>query len=157
MSEVKFSEPTAEDILAVGGDMREADKLEVLLSSASEPMQSLEWSVAVSRLVWVAKVDGDPFVIFGVGESTLASTTGSPWALASTNFSKYRREFARWSRPIVALMAEEYEHLENWVLAGNITSVRWVRSCGFTLDPAVPHGPAGALFHRFHRHGSLYV
>jgi hypothetical protein len=155
MSVVEFKEPTATAVKYIADTMRSLDVVEVLLSHGHTPLQALNRSLDLSPKKWVAYVDGDPFVAFGVGELSLLSSIGSPWALASRSFADYRRPFAAYSRRIIADLRRGYEALENYVWRGNIDSIRWLRSCGFTLDPAAPHGPGGHPFHRFTMPGVL--
>lgn len=151
-SEVRYGPPTATALERLAGEMRPVDREEVRLSHGLEPGPALEMSVAASVRCRLAEDDLGPLAVFGVGAHML-SPVGSPWCLGSYRLDGYRREFARVSRPIVAWMRPGFERLENWVYSGNIVSIRWLRSCGFILDPALPYGPAGALFHRFYMKG----
>ena len=130
--------------------MRPADALEVRLSSGATPREAVFRSVDSSPVVKVvALLDEDPVAVFGVGATSLLSERGSPWLLGTSRLALCRRELAARSRAIVCEMAGRYRLLENYVHADNVTSVRWLASCGFRLEPAAPYGVAGALFHRF--------
>ncbi len=93
--------------------------------------------------------DEIPLAVFGVARNSMLSLRGSPWLIGSTPIAFYGRDVARLSRPMVNYLRGGYTVLENWVHADNMVSVRWLKGCGFTIDPAEPHGPFGAMFHRF--------
>jgi hypothetical protein len=149
---VDYVEPTEEALVRLAGEMRPVDRREVMLSHGQEPEAALRMSVAVSVRCLMAVDERGPLAVFGVGGSALSST-GSPWMLGSIRLASYNREFARVSRPIVRWMRKDFERLENWVSVDNMVSIRWLRSCGFILEPAVPYGVAKTLFHRFHMEG----
>jgi hypothetical protein len=152
---VEFVKPYIELLEEIADGMRPADVEEVRLSHGHSPLAALEASVRSSPLVcYVAVDDGRPLCAFGVGGRPLA-VKGSPWLLGHERLGDYRRELARLSRPMVQMMSARFSLLENWVHADNVVSVRWLKACGFTLEPAAPFGAQGAMFHRFWMKGGL--
>lgn len=155
-SVLKFVKPNPEHVAFVAEHMRGADRTEIWLSSRHLPLPALKASVARSTVdCYAVLADDVPLAIFGVGSASAISVQGSPWLLGSTSFMFHRRELALASRPMVNYLRGGYTLLENWVHADNIVSVRWLRSCGFTIEPAAPFGPFGAPFHRFWMPGEL--
>ena len=61
-----------------------------------------------------------------------------------------RVEFARKSKGYVLRMSKEFPILENYVDARNTLAKRWLKWCGFTIEPPVEYGPEGLPFHLFH-------
>lgn len=153
---VNFVAPTDALLAQIADGMRPADAQEVFLSHGHDPLRALQGSVRQSSLFSYVAVDGTdgPLCAFGVGGRPLAFT-GSPWLLGHRNLDKHRRELARLSRPMIQVMAARFSLLENWVHADNVVSVRWLKACGFTLEPAAPFGARGALFHRFWMKGGI--
>ena len=147
---VRFVKPTDELVAAVAADLREADKLEVWLSHRHDPADAVAASIASSPLIrYVAVDDQGPICAFGVGALGLLSDHGAPWLLGTRRLDEHLRQLARMSRPMVTMMRQRYRTLENWVHAGNLTSVRWLKACGFTIEEPASWGACGAHFHRF--------
>lgn len=148
--------PTDDIIRAVAENMRQCDRAEIWLSHRHVPIDGLKRSIAISRNdCYAAVADGVPLAVFGVAAPSLTSLTGSPWMLGSDSFNLYRKEIAAASRPMINYLRGGYTLLENWVHSDNMTSVRWLRSCGFTVEAAEPYGPFGAYFHHFWMTGEL--
>jgi hypothetical protein len=156
-SDLRFVEPTTGYLVTLAREMRDEDVKEIRLSHQHTPLTGLRASVAASDKSWVALAGQSPIAAFGVGGASMLSLVGSPWFLGSKALRAYRSEFGRLSRPMVERLRADYALLENWVHADNLVSVRWLRSCGFTIEPATPFGPYGALFHRFWIDGGLRV
>ena len=156
MSVIEITPTVDPDLPALAAALRPEDAREVWLSHRHTPAEALRASVRGSVLCWTARDATGPFAAFGLGGAPLA-LTGAPWMLGTTRLSLYARDLARHSRPWVRYMRQAVVLLENWVWADNMTSVRWLRSCGFTLEPAAPFGPFGAPFHRFWMKGDLHV
>lgn len=152
---VNFVRPTYLLLKQIAEGMRPADVEEVRLSHGHDPLEAICASADASPLVCYVAMDGqDPICAFGVGGRPLA-VKGSPWLLGHTRLESRRRELAVLSRPVVQMMAARFSLLENWVHSDNVVSVRWLKACGFTLEPAAPFGAHGALFHRFWMKGGI--
>ncbi len=147
---LNFVSPTAEHIAHIAEHVRGVDRTEMWLSHKMEPAEGIAMSVKRSRDdCYVFMADEIPLAIFGVARGSLLSLRGCPWLIGSTTLQFYGPEMARLSRPMIRYLQGGYTLLENWVHADNLVSVRWLKGCGFTIDPAEPHGPFGAMFHRF--------
>ncbi|MDL2315710.1 hypothetical protein LJC59_01315 [Desulfovibrio sp. OttesenSCG-928-A18] len=117
--------------------MREADRAEVWASGLQTPSEALEESLSRSVLAWTCFVDGVPAAMAGVcPRGSLFSRIGVPWLLATDALNAVRRSFARHSRFYVDAMQDAFPRLENYVHAGNSTSLRWLAWCGFSIDRA---------------------
>jgi hypothetical protein len=148
-SAVEFIAPTKALIQELTANMRPGDIEEVWLSDRFTPEQAVSASLRYSDKTLLAVAGGTPLMLFGVARSCLLSEVGVPWGLGSTALDGYQRELAALSRPVIQMMRQGCTRLENFVHAGNIASVRWLRSCRFDVEPAAPFGWSGALFHRF--------
>jgi hypothetical protein len=144
-------EPNGKDIKAVAAAMRQCDRDEIWASSHSLPRRALERGVATAVFARTGLVNDKPVCIFGVSPGSLLSGGGVPWMLATPGLLRAQRPFLRLSRPLVELMNDIFPQLVNYVDARNVDSVRWLRSLGFTVEPAAPHGVERLPFHRFSR------
>lgn len=152
-AEIVIARPTTADVTHVAAYMREADRAEVWASGRLEPLAALEASVAISREVWVGRVDDVPVCLFGVGHlsdgTLLGGAVGAPWLLGTNDLPRHAVAFLRRNRPVVAGWRQSYGRLVNCVDARNSVAIRWLRWLGFTIHPAAPWGAFGLPFHRF--------
>ncbi|MEB3360697.1 MAG: hypothetical protein VKI42_01080 [Synechococcaceae cyanobacterium] len=95
-------------------------------------------------------IDGDqgqPVGICGVHRSII-------WMLGTDELlatASHRRQLARGGRRWVDSLMATHPCLENWALASNRASLRWLRHLGFTIDTPAPMGPCAQLFCHFWR------
>jgi hypothetical protein len=87
--------------------------------------------------------------MFGVVRRSLLCQTGVPWMLGSDDLDRIGNEVGRQSRYYVNEMKKRFNLLENYIDVRQKRSIRWLKWCGFKMDPAKPHGPHGMPFHRF--------
>lgn len=147
--QILFRAPTPADAFAVAADLRPADRAECAALSV-DPVDALLDGVQFSALAWTAVIDGAPAAVFGVRPAgTLLDDTGTPWLLGTPAVVRYQRAFMRHSAEYIAEMLSAFPHLLNFVHAENTHAVAWLRRMKFQFQPAAPHGPLGALFHRF--------
>lgn len=135
--------------------MREADQREVWASHRHTPEQALAASLDATdhELAWTCLVDGVPAFMWGAARrGSLLSMTGAPWLLGTPEMRTVWREFLRQCPAYVARMQAAFPLLENYVHAGNRTSIRWLRWCGFTVEtqPSLFNGEMFYLFWRTH-------
>lgn len=142
------------DVAYLAPRLREADRLEIMASSGLTDIETiLQNSIDQSLQVWVGcSPEGEPAGVLGVASVSLLGGIGCPWMLATDLLDRVPGRLMTNSRIYLERMHELFPHLENFVDARNVRSVRWLRRLGFHIHPAAPHGPAGHLFHRFERH-----
>lgn len=142
--------PFSPDIIPpVAEFLRDSDREEIRASHGADPLTALQLSAANSTLIWGIFVDKDPIGVFGVGASSFFSDKGAPWLLATDRLESIGLTFLRQSRGYVQAMLKQHSFLENWVDARNVTSIKWLKWCGFALDDPAPFGVEGLPFHRF--------
>lgn len=131
--------------------MREADRQEVIAMHGPVTMEdAVARAVLLSDLCWTwAAPDHEPIAIFGVAPVSLLEGVGAPWLLGTPRVLDYPGVLVREGRSYVQRMLAAHPHLENFVDARNVRSVRWLERLGFKLHPAMPMGAAGLPFHRF--------
>lgn len=151
MADVVLRRPAAADVGTLVAHMRKADVDEVHAAGHDDLRAVVAEGVRVSVDCHAAWVDDELACIFGVAPlgGRLLSPIGVPWLLGTDTLLKHRRTFVRLYQPHIARMLGLYPHLLNFVHAENAAAIRWLSGAGFSLAPAAPYGPRGAMFHRF--------
>lgn len=146
MASVLFRKATDEDIRFVGERLREADRQEVIALGA-DPAFAVRCSTLFSDEAYTGLIDGEPSMIFGVGQPILGDTA-SVWALGTDNCSRHPREMLKFGKLLVQDFLTRYPRMENWCDARYEAAIRWLRKIGFTVSEPVPYGEKEALFCR---------
>ena len=144
-------EATWEHIEPISANMREADTLEVWLSSHKTPHQAMSEGFQRSVKAWTIMHDDVPIGMFGVSCLTLLGHVGVPWLLGTNEMLKIKRQFVRESNRYIDEMLSMYPNLINYVHTENRASIRWLKWLGFSFEGPVAAGPEGAPFYRFER------
>ncbi len=146
----QFCETKKEHVDSLKGRLRDSDKMEIQAFSGRDPDAALEHSAAISSLCWTAIKNGKVIAIFGAAGLSVMSTNGCPWMLGSEELNCSGIEIVRISRYYVGEMKKRFPFLENYIDARQKRSIRWLKWCGFTVEPAIPFGIEAKLFHRFY-------
>ena len=146
---MRWAEPTAARVQHIAGHLRYQDRLEVLYSHGLPGEEAVlqSWkNSAICRCIDAD--DGSPVGICGVNGS-LIWLLGTEELLATAS---HRRQFIRGGRAWVdELLADGHLCLENWALASNLQTLRWLQHLGFTVDVPEPKGHSAQLFCHFWR------
>ena len=142
-------------LMQVADGMRKADRAEVWAAGHRTPREALERAVDMSTLAWLGTADGTPAVAYGVAPASLLGETGIPWLLGTDAIEHHPVTFLRRCRDALADMSRDFLVLRNLVDARNRLSIRWLGWLGFTIEPAVLHGPDRLPFHPFWRHADV--
>lgn len=145
---VTYHPPEPADLAHIAANMRAADIAEMQATLPVTPLEGLRRSVIMSHESCVARVDGVPACVFGLGVGSYLSGLMRPWLFGTNAVEANGRIFLRSNRVVVNDWASRFD-LENYVDARHTVSVRWLRWLGFMLDDAKPFGPFGFEFHRF--------
>lgn len=140
--------PTDDTMIDLARNMRERDVDEIKAASGRDPLTSVRRSVEASAWSRAFFYDGDLMCIAGLAifqDGRLAA----PWALSTAMLDKRPKAFVKHSRALVRDMLATHPHLYNFVDARNTKSIRWLRSVGFTIHPAIAYGVSGLPFHPF--------
>jgi hypothetical protein len=100
----------------------------------------------------VCLLDGTPVAIFGMVEDltwNLDERAGVLWMVGTDDIYDNADLFHEHTEAWLSYYRSRYQRITNWVDARNTAAVDWIRSVGFTVHPAVPHGVAGEPFHFF--------
>ena len=131
--------------------MRVADRQEIWAAGHRTPIQALERAARLSNQVWVGCAAGEPGAVWGVAPASLLGETGIPWLLGTDLIERHAVAFLRGCRGALDDLQRGFLVLRNLVDARNGLALRWLRWLGFTIEPAVSHGPEGLPFHPFWR------
>lgn len=135
--------------------LRQSDELEVGAACGQTADWGLQRSYEMSEAAWVGLIDGVPACAFGVVRTSLLSSVGVPWLLATPEFEEQGLEIVRLSKTYSNLMRGKFRLLMNYVDARQEKSIRWLRWLGFTLEEATPYGLLQMPFHKFHMKGTV--
>lgn len=136
---------TDADFLA--GRLRKADVEEVYASCGVGPFQALHESLYLSDkdMSWCLHLGVEPVALFGA--APLFEDVGSVWLLGSPRIREHPLDFVKKTHEYVAKMHTRYRVLTNFVDARNMTSRRWLESCGFQAVQTIEeYGHAGLPF-----------
>ena len=147
---IEFIKPKEELIKIMAQTMRRSDVTEVMASHGHTPLESLMYSFENSEYVTMSVYDNVPLMMFGVAVSNIVTGLGCPWLLSSVKVFDYRDELLLKVAPVIADMIAVCPRLVNYVHHENKTSIKWLKSLGFTIEKPEPYGIKGDLFHKFH-------
>lgn len=143
---VRYDESHGEELLT---NLREIDRRELYMLSRLEPMAALSLTLALSVASWTGFMDGKIVCVFGISRKAPLSEIGVPWLVGTDLIAENYRPFARISREYYARFAKAFPQMENFVLADNAVTVRWLKWLGFDMGEPAPLGFSRAPFIRF--------
>lgn len=111
------------------------------------PQEALERGLATSAFAMAIRLDGRPAAVFGVGYLDGDADAAAAWMLAGARLARYPRAAWVLSQQACHQLVGMFGGLQAWVLADAAVSKRWLVRLGWTLAPAAPWGPLGALHH----------
>lgn len=147
---MKWAEPTLARMERISQRLRWQDRLEVLYSDGKTAEEAVMESWQRAQICrCIAADDGTAVGVCGVTGTDI-------WLLATDELLEHRgdrlqfiREGRRW---VDSLFRDHgYRLLENWALASNVTTLRWLFAMGFTIDTPAPKGRSCMLFCHFWR------
>lgn len=127
--------------------MRRADVDEVQAACGRSALVALAFSYRKSAFARTVLVDGQPEMMFGVGDLNVLAGIGAPWLLGSDAVEIHFRRFLRGSLEWRNQLLGRYAILRNVVDDRNSVSKRWLQWLGFRLlDPIEIRGQAFRVF-----------
>jgi hypothetical protein len=131
----------------VGAFLRRSDDLECRFAYGISGNEALGIAAKASQTVnCICADDGEPLAVAGVNRSVI-------WLLGTDGLTATpERRLAlalggrRWVDQLLWDRRVTGAVLENWVLASNVESIRWLRAMGFTIAATRPMGPSAQLF-----------
>lgn len=149
---VTFLPATPADAAELAANIRPADAREMFLHSGMGPADGVAFSCWSSDVVLAARVGGRLFALFGGLRASLLSDTGTIWALGTAAIDASPRDFIAHSREGLRQVMDampEIKGWENWVIADNLASRRWLTWLGAWWSREQVATPSGAVFLHF--------
>jgi hypothetical protein len=140
---------TRSHAICMAPNMRAAEVEEVLASHGLTPEAALLRELESSSVAWSWVVDGEVACMFGIINPDLFGEAAYPWFLTTPLVEKHSRQFARACKSLLPELIEHHPKLAGMVDARYTLSLRWLQWLGARIEPAIPWGVAGALFHHF--------
>lgn len=138
---------TRKDAERLSTRLRDADVREIMACGRETVLDSLLAGLQVSDTCeTIVDQDGLPLAMYG------CSKIGCIWMLASDDLLGHKTEFLRRSREIVEELQVRYGRLWNAVWAENHEHIKWLRWCGFTIEPEPFYLPTQQPFLSFYKH-----
>jgi hypothetical protein len=133
--------------------LRAADVQECLDLTGRPIDGELRESVQLSEKCWAfIQEDGSVCALFGVAPCLTLDGCGIPWALATDDATRRRKDFVRLVRPYSELMGLSYKYLSNFVSEDHVESIRWLKYAGFQFIQRFPEfGVARKPFLQFYK------
>lgn len=120
-----------EDARYIAANMRQEDRQECEAQSGLPPAVVLPQCVGRPN-VWTWEEDGVPVAIGGVDASI--PLVGTVWMTSTDDIVKHRVKFLReMSKPVLALLHQDFPILTNMVDERNVLHQRWLRWLGFVF------------------------
>ena len=135
-----FLPSTVEDAYSIGLRLCEGDALEARLMTGKDPAEatvdSYLMTYAMSGEVMTCWINGSPEMIFGIRRGELLSDNGIVWMLHTDVPARWGLMFAKYSRTALANLfdSSDCRRIENFVLADNVRTIRWLQFLGFKFD-----------------------
>lgn len=145
--DIRIVPARAAHVRPIARRMRKADADEVRASSGRSPAGALIYSLRKSSHAWTALVDGEPVVMFGVGDLNILAGVAAPWLLGTDAVERHYVAFLRNSVDFRDQLLRRYPVMRNFVDDRNRASKRWLLWLGAVLsDPVEINGHAFRLF-----------
>jgi hypothetical protein len=130
--------------------LRQADYDELDAAVKHSPYEEVFLSCEQSLKKWIViKVEGSLFIpvaLFGVVKN---DGFGTPWMVATNSFNSVKGFISRNVKGYLDIMKRLCGQLINGVDARNVTSINWLKRCGFIIEGS-PIMVNGFPFYRFH-------
>lgn len=138
-----------EDGEYIAAHIRESDRREIYYLAALKPLRAIQTTAAVSVISWTATLDARPILSFGICRRSTMSDVGMPWALGTDEADKQITRYGKASRAFFDTATKVFPVMENYALAENAKTIRWLEWMGFDMCEPAPYGCFGAMFVRF--------
>ena len=139
------------DIAILAPNIREHDRHEIYCSHGVTPLEALTISFSNSVECYTIE-DHNGSVVGMCGVTKHTGIEAIPWLLATDALPKKenQRSFITQGKDWITDIKSRYEKLSNRVHADNRTSIRWLKSLGFSFDQEAIWGYRPSRFIRFY-------
>ena len=99
------------------------------------PVAVVEEAIKVSVASFVAEVEGNVAVMWGVRAACVLDDRAYLWMLGSPDIERHPHGFLRYSRVVVRHMCNHYRMLYGEIEVDYVASIRWLRWLGARILP----------------------
>lgn len=146
-ADIQIVTARASHVRPIAARMRQADVDEVQASSGRSALVALAFSYRKSSFARTVLVNGQPEMMFGVGDLNVLAGVGAPWLLGTDAVERNFRVFLRGSIDWRNQLLARYSVMRNLVDDRNVVSKRWLQWLGFRLlDPIEYRGHTFRIF-----------
>ena len=147
---VKFTEPTQEQLLYIADHLKKDDYREIVgLSGRTCVRDNLLLCARCSQWARVALFDGVPVAAFGVYPTNPFAKVGCIWMLTTEVTQRHKYYTGKKSRAGIQALLQDWDILWNYVDAGNVQTIQWLKWMGATVGEPEPLPPYGCLYRYF--------
>lgn len=147
---VKFTEPTQEQLLYIADHLKKDDYREIVgLSGRTCVRDNLLLCARCSQWARVALFDGVPVAAFGVYPTNPFAKVGCIWMLTTEATQRHKYYTGKKSRAGIQALLQDWDMLWNYVDAGNVQTIQWLKWMGATVGEPEPLPPYGCLYRYF--------
>jgi hypothetical protein len=147
---VKFTEPTQEQLLYIADHLKKDDYREIVgLSGRTCVRDNLLLCARCSQWARVALFDGVPVAAFGVYPTNPFAKVGCIWMLTTEVTQRHKYYTGKKSRAGIQALLQDWDMLWNYVDAGNVQTIQWLKWMGATVGEPEPLPPYGCLYRYF--------
>ena len=143
-----LAQATSADAAYIAPRMSAADVVEVWAAGRLTPLQGLLRSMEMSIESWTWRVDGEPAAMFGYAVPSLLGEWANPWLLSTPLVRRHPFAFLRLYRAERDRVMAQFPKVVVMVDARHAVCLRWLSWMDFEVEPAVPYGAEGELFHK---------
>lgn len=140
-----------EDASVLALKIRDADysELQAVHGIDVDVKKVLENAIAVSKECYVAEVNEELILMFGVSVFNEKQNVGCPWLLGTDKTFTLARELIMDGRLICNEWSKGFTYLINFVDSRNKRSIRWLNRIGFTIHEPIKFGVSQVPFNPF--------
>lgn len=147
---VEFTEPTQEQLLYIADHLKKDDYREIVgLSGRTSVRDNLLLCARCSQWARVALFDGVPVAAFGVYPTNPFAKVGCIWMLTTEVTQRHKYYTGKKSRAGIQALLQDWDILWNYVDAGNVQTIQWLKWMGATVGEPEPLPPYGCLYRYF--------
>lgn len=148
--QIEVREPTLDELIDLSNRLCDEDECEIRAMGLN-PQLGIISTASESVEIQAAFKGGLILSAWGVAITQDLAGIARPWMVMTPEGRKHPRTIMQISHAAVASWSRKYGYLENFVDSRHRQAVRWLKRIGFSVEPALPMGPYGREFHRFHR------
>lgn len=146
----EFTVPTKEDAIYIAENLKQNNRREVLAAIGDNCLIDILRSMEASDMLGCLKYNGKPLAIYGVIPDSIMGGTGIAWLLFTAEIVNHRRVVGRYTKRGLREIMAKYMRVYNWVDAGNIDIIRWLKWLGAKFKGPYKRGIYGIEHYYFY-------